>query len=88
MSCYVDSLTTCEPTEEWPHNLEAHLYADTLAELHAMAGRLALPRSLFRSRREWPNYSLTNGKRKSAIALGAVEHSREDFDVWRCWQER
>lgn len=68
----------------------SHLFADTEDELHAFAARLGLRRSWFqdptktgkpfkakpgsRAAQNW-HYDVTEGKRRQAVALGAVEVS-------------
>jgi hypothetical protein len=52
-----------------------HMQADTVEELHGMAGRLGLKRSWFQSRPGKPwhdHYDLTESKRTEAVGLGAV----------------
>lgn len=89
MSVYVDGLVASVPTARWPFRYACHLWADTLAELHEMAGLIGLSRSWFQEgkgdggasraravRNRWPHYDLTAGNRQQAVARGAVESSR------------
>ena len=74
---YVDTLMPCIPNCRWKWSTSAHLYADTLEELHAFAARLGLKRAWFQDRhgRGLSHYDVTEGKRRLAITLGAVEQS-------------
>jgi len=71
VSVYVDEV------RRWPtrircfRNGSAHLTADTLEELHAMAERIGLRRAWFQGRRV-PHYDLTPTRREAALAEGAV----------------
>lgn len=56
----------------------AHLMADTLDELHAMAARLDLPSRAFQRKVSGAHYDITEPLRERAIALGAVALSRRD----------
>lgn len=56
----------------------AHLMADTLDELHAMAARLDLPPRAYQHKRSGVHYDVTEPLRARAIALGAVPLSRRD----------
>lgn len=87
MTVYVDdariAATVGRHVSTW-----SHLFADTQDELHAFAARLGLRRSWFqdpvqvgkpikarpgsRAAQNW-HYDLTEGKRRHAVALGAVE---------------
>lgn len=54
-----------------------HLFCDgDLDKLHAFAKEIGLKREWFQSKNV-PHYDLTEGKRKQAIATGAIELSRE-----------
>lgn len=71
----------------------SHLFADTQDELHQFASRLGLRRSWFqdptktgkpfkakpgsRAAQNW-HYDVTEGKRRQAVALGAVEVSSHE----------
>lgn len=71
----------------------SHLFADTEDELHEFASRLGLRRSWFqdptktgkplkaapgsRAAQNW-HYDVTEGKRRQAVALGAVEVSSRE----------
>ncbi|MFP7722400.1 DUF4031 domain-containing protein [Lysobacter sp. A3-1-A15] len=71
MPVYVDDAVTLWRGQRW-----AHLMADTLAELHAFAGRLGLPRRAFQNRTSGAHYDVPAPMRERAIALGAVAISR------------
>lgn len=78
MSVYVDAL------REWGWRLgpSAHLYADTLAELHSFAARLGLRRTWFQDKPDFPHYDLTAAKRGWAVSKGAREVSRDELVAW------
>ena len=71
MTVYVDDAVTLWRGQRW-----AHLMADTLDELHAMAARLGVPRHAFQNRTSGAHYDVTAMLREQAIALGAVPISR------------
>ncbi len=71
MSVYVDDPVTLWRGQRW-----AHLMADTLDELHAMAARLGMPRRAFQDKRSGAHYDLTEELREQAVRLGAVAISR------------
>ena len=73
MSVYVDELTVCLRTRNWPYKQSCHLVADTVEELHYFAGRLRLKPAWFQNKPELPHYDLTKGMRRKAIQLGAIE---------------
>ena len=50
--------------------------ADTLAELHAMAAQLDIPRRAFQDKTSGAHYDVPVELRERAIALGAVAISR------------
>ena len=60
----------------WRGRRWAHLMADTLDELHAMAERLGVPRRAFQDKRSGAHYDLTEELREQAVRLGAVAISR------------
>lgn len=75
MTAYVDKVeipaTVGRHTSVW-----CHLVADTSAELEAFARRLRLQPSWIQHKGTWSeHYDLTAGKRRQAVALGAVEIS-------------
>ena len=51
--------------------LMSHMFADTLAELHAMADHLGLRRKWFQGQKT-PHYDICQTKRKLAMQAGAV----------------
>ena len=67
MTVYVDDAVTLWRGQRW-----AHLMADTLAELHAFAARLGIPRHAFQDRTSGAHYDLPAPLREQAIALGAM----------------
>ncbi len=71
MTVYVDDAVTLWRGQRW-----AHLMADTLDELHAMAARIGLPRGAFQDKRSGAHYDVTAALREDAIGLGAVAISR------------
>ncbi|WAC62190.1 DUF4031 domain-containing protein [Pseudoxanthomonas sp. SL93] len=71
MSVYVDDAVTLWRGRRW-----AHMMADTLEELHAMAARLGMPRRAFQDKSSGAHYDLTVELREEALRLGAVAISR------------
>ena len=71
MTVYVDDAVQAWRGQRW-----AHLMADTLPELHAMAARLGIPRRAFQNKASGAHYDVTVALRAQAIALGAVPISR------------
>ena len=71
MAVYVDDAVTLWRGRRW-----AHLMADTLAELHAMAAKLDSPLRAFQNRTSGAHYDVTTELRLRAIELGAVPISR------------
>ena len=71
MAVYVDDAVTLWRGQRW-----AHLMADTLDELHAMAAQLGIPPHAFQDRRSGAHYDVTVVLRGRAIALGALPISR------------
>lgn len=55
-----------------------HMTADSLDELHRMAGTLGLNREWFQDRRI-PHYDVSLSKRATAVRLGAVEVSTKQL---------
>ena len=53
-----------------------HLFADTVQELHAMAGRIGMERAWFQDGR-LPHYDLVPPRRAAAVAAGAIELDRK-----------
>jgi len=77
MSVYVDPLMNCVRSKAWKYARSCHLFADTPAELHALANKCGLKRAWFQDDDYFPNYDLTFNKRNKAVMLGAVPLSRE-----------
>lgn len=60
----------------WRGRMWCHLVADTLAELHAFAGRLGLRREWFQGRASYPHYDITVTLRIRALRIGALQADR------------
>jgi hypothetical protein len=73
MTVYVDDAVTWWRGQRW-----AHLMADTLDELHAMAARLGMPRRAFQDKTSGAHYDVTVELREQALRLGAVAISRHN----------
>ena len=71
MPVYVDNLVQAP----WPHRFACHMMADTDAELEFMARRLSLNPGW----RDNDLYDLTPGKRRYAIATGAVKVTAKEL---------
>jgi hypothetical protein len=71
MTVYVDDAVHLWRGRRW-----AHLMADTLEELHAMAARLDIPRRAFQDKTSGAHYDVPADLRERAIDLGAVAISR------------
>lgn len=71
MSVYVDDAVHLWRGQRW-----AHLMADRLEELHAMAQRLGIPRRAFQNKTSGAHYDVTAELREDAIRLGAIAISR------------
>ena len=75
MAVYVDELfnTMWADKSRWRHNKACHLWGDTDEELHKFAAKIGLLRRWFQDHPRLPHYDLTAGKRREAVAAGAVE---------------
>jgi hypothetical protein len=71
MTVYVDDAVHLWRGQRW-----AHLMADTLDELHAMAAQLDIPRRAFQNKTSGAHYDVTTELREHAIRLGALPISR------------
>ena len=71
MTVYIDDAVQLWREQRW-----AHLMADTLRELHAMAARLGIPRRAFQNKLSGAHYDVPAALREQAIALGAQAISR------------
>ncbi len=83
MAVYVDPIMQHGGSASFRWTRSCHLYADTLDELHAFAGRIGLKRAWFQSGR-FPHYDLNEGRHRAAIASKAIQHDRRQaVDMWR-----
>ena len=71
MTVYVDDAVHLWRGRRW-----AHLMADTLEELHAMAQKLDIPRRAFQNKTSGAHYDVPSELRERAIELGATAISR------------
>ena len=71
MTVYID-----DAVQHWRDQRWAHLMADTLPELHAMAARLGIPRRAFQNKLSGAHYDVPAPLREQAIAFGARAISR------------
>ncbi len=71
MAVYVDDAVHAWRGQRW-----AHLLADTLDELHAMAARLGIPRRAFQDKLSGAHYDVPAALRAEAIRLGTIPVSR------------
>lgn len=74
MAVYVDNERISWRGRQW-----CHLVADTLGELHEFATKLGLRRAWFQEKASYPHYDVTVAVRNRAIALGAMDASREQL---------
>jgi hypothetical protein len=73
MSVYVDPLIKWGKRPGWPWPSACHLFADTIAELHAFAARIGMKRAWFQADKRLPHYDLNAARRAAAVKAGAVE---------------
>lgn len=81
MTVYVDWLVD----NGWKLGRNCHMMTDdldTFADLHAMALRIGMRPHWFQMDVILPHYDLTEGKRRRAIAAGAIA-----IDNRACWRE-
>ena len=75
VSVYVDPI---RPVEYGRWKYACHMIADTLDELHSMAGAIGMQRSWFQPS-SFPHYDLLRFRREAAVKLGAVELEKRPF---------
>ena len=73
MSVYLDPIRKTTPTGKWPFPTACHMWADSLDELQAFAGKLGLAPYWMHTIRGFVHYDLTELKRRQAVDLGAIE---------------
>jgi len=71
VTVYIDDAVHPWRGERW-----AHLMADTLPELHALAQQLGIPRRAFQNRPSGAHYDVPASLHARAVALGAKAISR------------
>jgi hypothetical protein len=72
-------LITWGTSPTWKHRSSCHMFADTIDELHVLAGRIGLRRAWFQEKPGFPHYDLTESKRRLAIAEGVREVGRREM---------
>jgi len=82
---YVDALIPCRPNRRWHWFESAHMFADSLEELHRFARTIGLRRCWFQNHHRVKHYDLTRGKWRVAVRAGAIELSREQ--AVKKWEE-
>jgi hypothetical protein len=71
---YVDKIIDYGIKGKW-----AHLWADTIEELHFFAYRLSMKKEWFQNHNRHPHYDLRPSKHKLAIKLGALVYSYRKY---------
>lgn len=77
MPIYVDNLFSTAVTKVWPYKFACHLFGNDRHKLHDFAFSLGLQPRWFQNHPQHPHYDLTQGKRRQAIAKGAIELTDE-----------
>lgn len=77
MACYVDTVRHY-PDAGLRYTDYCHLLGDTLAELHALADQLGLPRQIFQDHPWRWHYDLPSHLRARAVQLGALSVEMHD----------
>lgn len=75
MGVYVGKLFPTRPTKAWPYIKAAHLLADDVTHLHAIAKHIGLKRGWFQNK-SVPHYDLTESMRVRAIRAGCQRLTR------------
>lgn len=70
MAVYVD-----QEQNQFRRMVMCHMFADTIAELHAMADAIGMRREWFQPL-SFPHYDVAKGRRAVALRLGATEVDR------------
>lgn len=83
MSVYVDPIRVCLRSRKWPYTRAAHLFADSVEELHAFAASIGLKRTWFQHRHGFPHYDVTGGMRWQAIRHGALAITHSELSKMR-----
>lgn len=78
MTVYVDKLVDYGFTD-WRKGEWAHMWSDTLEQLHEMADKIGLDRKHFQNRNRFPHYDLRPNMYLKALERGARKH---DLGVW------
>ncbi len=68
MTVYVDNMKA-----KFKRMKMCHMMADTLEELHEMAGNIGLRREWFQDHKRHPHYDVSLSRRKLAVKYGAKE---------------
>ena len=79
MSVYVDELMNCLQSRKWPYRKSCHLVADSIKELAAFSVLMGLKKEWFQNNPTLPHFDLTEGMRRKAVSLGAIEIDRQQM---------
>jgi len=85
---YVGHMFNTDPARPgaWRWTNACHMLADTVEELHELAGKIGLKRSWFQDK-SIPHYDLTKRMRAKAVKAGAREiNFRQEGEMVRCWR--
>ena len=77
MTVYVGEKFGTVKCSIWPYKYAAHLFADSVPELHRFASSIGLKRQWFQNHHRLPHYDVTAAKRGLAIQKGAIEVDRK-----------
>lgn len=89
MAVYVDS-----ERNRFGRMVMCHMFADTAAELHAMAEAIGMRRSWYQTpdgpkRASFPHYDVCLMRRAKAVELGAIEVDRQQgYEVRKAIRQR
>lgn len=78
MAIYVGQVFATPTSRKWPYRQAAHLFADTVEELHTFAENIGLKRQWFQDHPRLPHYDVTARNARTALMFGAIEVSRNE----------
>jgi len=81
MTVYVDDLQDYGFTD-WRKGEWAHMWSDSIAELHTVADLIGLDRKYFQNRPGFPHYDLRPSKRKKLLSMYPARVREIDIRTW------